>query len=171
MNILIYKFRTFHEYKAIQVHQDLRFEVWKPRFNDWLPKGYPKKYILFTFFYFCGIFKNKSYYIVSGYKDKKKACSLMIVPKFFKWSFMKQNDVQMIYVITHKEFRGLGLATDLLQFSIDYLKRNHFQNDLWYVTDEGNLASQNLATKSGFEFYAQGQKKKLLLTETLIFKK
>jgi RimJ/RimL family protein N-acetyltransferase len=171
MNILIYKYHSRDVYKRLQVHQDLQFEVWKPRWNDWFPKGYPKKYILFTFFYFCGIFKNKSYHVVSGYKDKKKACSLMIVPKFFKWSFMQKNDVQLIYVKTYKEFRGLGLATDMLQFSMNYLDSIHFQNDMWYVTDEGNLASQKLATKNGFELYSQGQKKNLFLTETLIFKK
>lgn len=84
---------------------------------------------------------------------------------------MQKNDVQLIYVKTYKEFRGLGLATDMLQFSMNYLDSIHFQNDMWYVTDEGNLASQKLATKNGFELYSQGQKKNLFLTETLIFKK
>jgi ribosomal protein S18 acetylase RimI-like enzyme len=170
MNILIYKFRSYQGDRTQQAHEDLHFEVWQPRWNNWLPRDYPKKYMLFTFFYFCGIFKNNSYYVVSCYKNKKKACSLMIVPKFFKWTFMKKDDVQFIYVKTNKDFRGLGLASNMLLFSLDFLKKKKFQYDMWYVTDQENLASQKLATKNGFEFVSLGLKKKVLLIETLIFK-
>lgn len=130
---------------------DIDFKIWKPSIFNPIPLGLPKKYLLYYFFYLFQIFKNKNYYAILGYKNNVIACSLLIVPSYFKWPFMQKNDVQLIYVKTYSNFRGNGYAKKMVFYSLNFLKTKSEINDIWYVTDSNNLASQALAKGTFFK--------------------
>lgn len=150
--------------------EEMKFEIWKPSLFSIFPEGYPKKYVLFSLFKLFRVFGNSNYAVVVGYIEGNKACSLMIVPKYYKWSFMNKNDVQLIYVITEKNYQGKGLATKMLDFAKSWLVQGSFSGDIWYVTDTSNLASQRLAEKSGFRLVGKGEKVKGFFLQKLIMK-
>lgn len=150
--------------------EEIAFTVWRPSLFSLFPKGYPKIYALFSLFKFFGFFVNENYAIITGIKNGKKICSLMIVPKYFKWPFMGNKDVQFMYVITKSEFRGQGMASKMITFAKAWLKENSFSGEIWYVTDTKNLASQRLAEKSGFRQIGKGQKVKRCFHQKLIMK-
>ena len=117
MNILIYK---FDNQVALEANSEIEFKIWKPRFPNLTPKGYPKKYVLFSVMHLLHIFSNRYFSMVQGFKNGQKVCSLMVVPKYFKWTFMDKNDVQLIYVKTNKELRGKGFGLKMVQFTLKY---------------------------------------------------
>lgn len=148
MEYLIYK--SYYKNK-IANESDLKFKIWKPSIFNLVPTGLPNKYIIYNLFRFFSIFKNSNYCAVLGYKDDKIVCSLLVVPSYFKWPFMKKNDVQLIYVKTYPEFRGQGYAKKMVLFTLNYLRDNKKIDDVWYVTDTNNVASQALAQNTFFK--------------------
>lgn len=164
MKTLIYKLDLK---EVVNEGGDLEFSIWKPSLFSIFPPKLPKKYGLYAIFLWVGVFKNKNFYKVSGFKDKELACSLLITPAYFKWPFMKKNDVQFIYVITKKEFRGQGLAKKLMNYSVKFLAKETSASDIWWVTDETNIASQKTALNYGFQFTGFGEKRKKFGIESL----
>lgn len=127
-----------------------KFQRWSPSMTSLVPKGKPKKYLMFSLFSFLRIFKNKhygSYYLMDS---KNHASSLMVIPAYFRWPFMQSNSVQFTYVITANEYRGQGLAWQGIYQAYRVLKEEGVTN-FWYVTDSENSSSQRLAAKMGFK--------------------
>jgi len=156
MEYLIYK--SYYQNLPPPGAENLKFKVWKPSFWNPVPKGLPNKYIIYYLFYFFRLFNNSHYVAILGYDNDKIACSLLVVPKYFKWPFMKLNDVQLIYVKTYPEFRGKGYAKKMLLYALEYLKSINLQGDVWYVTDSDNKASQALAKSVDFNQVYYGKR-------------
>ncbi|MDZ7634134.1 MAG: GNAT family N-acetyltransferase [Bacteroidales bacterium] len=117
------------------------------------PPGKSRKYFVFWLFHLFRIFRNRDYSASLMYKEGKLMASLLVVPGYFKWPFMKKDDLQFAYVMTNHEFRGKGIGEMMLRRAVERFSR--WQTGiLWYVTDTGNPASIRLCTKVGFEFFA-----------------
>lgn len=139
-----------------------KIEHWKPGlFSGFRMKRFPFKYNLFWFFHFLGIFSNSKYAAISIRNGQDIVAALLIVPTFYKWQFMKKHDVQLTYVVTHKEYRGKGMGKYLLSYANEMLRKAP-KGDVWYVTDSSNIASQRLAASSGFILEGIGIKKRYL---------
>ncbi len=129
------------------------FVIWKPSFTSLKPPEKSFKYIFYSLFHFLGIFSSKNYSAVIVYKDKRLVASLLLVPKYYRWSFMKSQDIQIAYVLTKPEYRGKGLALKMIKFGAQKLEDN--VDKYWYVTDSKNLSSIKLAKKAGFIEYKE----------------
>lgn len=106
---------------------------------------------MFWLFHFLHIFRSRNYSAILLFDEGKLIASLLVVPGYFKWPFMKKDDLQFTYVMTSPEFRGKGIGELLLRTAVDRFRMvNRF---LWYVTDTGNPASIRLCTKVGFELF------------------
>lgn len=151
------KNKGLEKLKCIGDKQSLIFKIWKPTFVNYLPFGYGKKYILFWFFHYLKIFKNSNYHTIFLFKGDELVGSLLVVPKYFKWPFMKDNDIQITYLKIKNRYRGLGYGEELMNFTLEFLKNLDY-GVLWYVTDSNNLPSQKLASKLGFEFFGKGKR-------------
>jgi ribosomal protein S18 acetylase RimI-like enzyme len=161
MDILIYRHEKSYDNEIVN-DESIVFKVWQPTFFNLIHSYYPKKYILFSLFHVFHLFSNSHFYIVEGLVSGQNACSLMIVPKFYRWLFMKDNDVQFAYVITKGVYKNRGLGSKLISFSIDFLNNKNFSGNIWYVTDSDNKPSQRLAEKFGFELKGKGSRKETL---------
>ena len=73
---------------------------------------------------------------------------MLIVPTYFQWPFMADNDVQMTYVMTTYDARKQGWGEYLLRQGMQLFCREG--RSVWYVTDTNNVASRKLAEKVGF---------------------
>lgn len=131
---------------------------WKPKlFGGFRVKRFPFKYNIFWFYQFLGVFKNKNYSSILLYDGETVVSALLIIPAYYRWTFMKKNDVQLTYVITHPNYRGQGLAKTIIQKSFDYLRTKNIE-DVWYVTSSSNTPSMKLCEIMGFEFVGNGEK-------------
>jgi ribosomal protein S18 acetylase RimI-like enzyme len=142
--------------------QDSRFRyvLWQPSFRDFVPPGKNRKYFFYWLFHYLGIFRNRDYQAVLVYEGTKLVSSLLIVPAHYKWPFMGNNDVQLTYVLTLSEYRGMGLAEKAIRFAIR--KAGAKGRFFWYVTNVDNHTSIRLCKRVGFEFYSDAQRQGLL---------
>lgn len=154
MDYLVYKYKKGNP--AEYVNKNVVFKIWTPSLLSFIPKGLPSKYILYWFFHYLHVFRNKNYKAILGYVDNVLVCSLLVVPNYFKWPFMNTNDVQLTYVKTYKDQRGKGYAKKMLNFTLSLFKKS--DSNIWYVTDSDNVASQALAKSVGFEFTFFGER-------------
>jgi ribosomal protein S18 acetylase RimI-like enzyme len=134
------------------------FQRWFPAIKDIIPPEKSKKYAVYSLFHLLGIFKNKKYR--SYYSSVKNVlfCSFLVVPAYYRWSFMPKKSVQFTYVITHEEYRGKGIAWQGIYTAFIDLQ-NEGIDSFWYVTDSENLASQRLAEKMGFKLVSTAKKR------------
>jgi GNAT superfamily N-acetyltransferase len=163
VKILIYQYDSSTGQVAEQsdhAKTNYRLVLWRPTLTDWIPPGKGKKYIIYTLFHLLGVFKNKDYASMLVFHGNTLISSLLIVPAYYKWPFMKKNDLQFTYVITHKSYRGQGLAEQAISYAVQRLKAAN--RVFWYVTDETNIPSIRLCEKIGFKFFEYGKNTGLL---------
>lgn len=171
LEYLIFKYRNENIDAVLPV--GLQFQIERPSLLNSKPKWLSEKYRIYYLFYLLGIFKNKHYYYVSGWVKGELSCFLIVVPKYYRWPFMGDSDVQLMYVVTKDRFKGKGFGTALLQFTINFLKSKNI-NSIWYVTDTDNIASQKLAAKVGFTLFSKAKRSYLFnikFLKTLVIKK
>jgi len=134
-----------------------KLNIWQPGLLKIIPpyKGY--KYIAYWLFYMIGIFKNKHYCAYFLYDKNEVVSSCLVIPSYYKWTFMKSKDVQFTYVMTNNDYKGQGMASKLLNKVLADLspKVNTFR----YVTDSENPASVRVAQKMGFEYCGTAERK------------
>jgi RimJ/RimL family protein N-acetyltransferase len=165
-NILIYKLNKKKFQKDLE-KPIFEVKVWRPSFIQWIPPRYPQKYVIYWFFHYFRFFQNRAYNATLFYDRGKVVAALMIVPTYLKWKFMKKGDVQLTYVLTEAEYRGKGIGKKLVNTAIQKIFSENSQRDIWYVTDEKNIASIKLCTRVGFELQGIGHKRNGLLTTQL----
>ncbi len=137
-----------------------RMEIWRPSYRSIIPHGKSMKYVLYWFFYFLGIFRNRDYAAVFLYDRDQIISSLLVVPTYYKWPFMQPNDLQFAYVMTRNDYRGKGLAETTLRMALGHFSKAG--RDFWYVTDTGNNASMALCAKIGFSRVGYAKRSYLL---------
>jgi len=126
-------------------------EIWRPSLFNVLPPGFPKKYLMFYFAHHLHIFRNRKYSVIYVYDKNNNALvsSTLLIPKYFKWPFMKNGDLQYSYSITKPEYRGRGVNTFVKQYA-----RVLYDNDtnFWGLVDPENISSIKVLEKSGLHF-------------------
>jgi hypothetical protein len=102
---------------------------------------------LFWYIFTFGSFK------VLSLKDRDKLVHFTyIIPKVFRFPFMKKGDIQIGPCLTTANYRKKGIYGFVLQYIIaEYATEGR---SLWIYTAEHNRASQSVIEKVGFQFYS-----------------
>lgn len=160
MSTLVYKYN--YEDSETLINEGFKYNliIWRPSLSNFIPPQKSKKYLIYWLFHYLRIFRNRSYAAILIYDNKSLIASMLIVPAHFKWPFMAKNDLQFTYVLTYPQYRGKGVGEMLLRYGIQtFGSCNH---DLWYITNTENLASINLCTKVGFDFFSNALRKGIM---------
>jgi len=91
--------------------------------------------------------KYKIVYIMHG---NKIAHYSYIIPKNFRFPFMKKGDLQIGPCYTYPSYRGKGLYADALKYIFSIFSDE--DRVFWIYTAQNNEASRHVIEKSGFEF-------------------
>ena len=152
-------------FKAIE-SENLEIKKWTPSLFSLIPPNSGISYVIFWIAHYLRIFKNRFYCAYQIMEDNQVISSLVCVPSTFIWHFMKGNDLQIKKVYTHPNFRGKGLALNLIDTVIKecYMKNRVF----WYMTHDQNHASLRVIKKADFKFkgYYYKKKRKFLVIKT-----
>lgn len=122
--------------------------VWQPSITRVIPPGLDLKYSLWWAFHHARVFRNRDYAVLligEGDIVVHRSC---IVPAYYRWPFMKDNDCQISNTWTHPDYRGRGLATIGLMRAVAACQRPG--RSFWYVSREANLSSVSVCTRAGF---------------------
>jgi len=134
-----------------KIDSSYKFKIWTPSLLNFLPPNKSFKYIIYWLFHYTRIFKNRNYSAIIVYKDKNLIASLLMVPKYYKWKYMKNNDIQFTYVLTEADYRGKKIAPLMINFGFNALRDK--VDNFWYVTDNSNVSSMKVAEKLNFNVY------------------
>jgi len=147
---IIYKFeKDIDTINNEALPENYNIKWWRPSCIRFIPPGKSKKYFMYWLFHYFRIFKSRDYAAFLLYDNQTLITSFLIVPAYFKWPFMNNNDLQFTYVMTHKSYRGQGLAAKALRYALEKFYRP--ERSFWYVTDNENKASMRLAEKLEFK--------------------
>ncbi|RZJ76715.1 MAG: hypothetical protein EOO45_01305 [Flavobacterium sp.] len=140
--------------------QDYDIKVWRPSLFRILPPGFPRKYLLFYLAHHLHIFKNRYYSVIYVYDNKNGALvsSTLLIPKYFKWPFMNDGDLQYSYSITKPHYRGKGVNTFVKQYA--RVLYNERTTNFWGLVDPENISSIKVLEKSGLHFYRTAKRVK-----------
>lgn len=156
---LIFRLQKDRSIKVVGIKKYTIY-FWTPGLFRIKPKDKGVKYIVYWIFHYLRVFKNRQYCYISVFNENEKIASAFAVPAYYKWPFMKKDDVQFTYVMTDKKYRGKGIAGKLLNEAICQLRDS--VKDFWYVTNSNNIPSIRLAEKTGFSLYSEGKRSGIL---------
>jgi len=144
-------------YNDIVLSNDFKVVVWSPSFFKMPIKGIERMpIIVWLLFHYFFIFKNKKLKLIYITNNGDMVSRLLVTPGYFRFPFMKKTDLQLGDVWTDHRFRGKGLASYLISFSMNLVDDNRVS--VFYVVDCKNKDSIRLAEKNGFELQAAGNK-------------
>ncbi|MGB1003043.1 MAG: GNAT family N-acetyltransferase [Salibacteraceae bacterium] len=154
--IFIYKWTNKDKLSLdIDKDQSNQMDFWEPKLPFTKPSTLPRKYYAWWFMKLLGFFGSNLLGVLTFKKNDQVIHYFSVIPHYYKWPFMQRNDIQITYVITPKKHRGKGYAAQCIS---KFLNQFNQSGDVWYVTDEENIASQKLAEKIGFKFEGYGVK-------------
>lgn len=124
-----------------------QLERWRPTLasprNSWVST----RYLAWSAALWTGVFRNRDYWIYSQMSDQDVAHYSCVVPTWFRWPFMRNEDLQVSNTWTAPEHRGRGLARSCLAQIVTDLGRGR---SIWYVTRPENIASVRVCEAVGF---------------------
>jgi RimJ/RimL family protein N-acetyltransferase len=156
MNHNIFFYCVDNNDKRNILSSNYNFFLYHPSFFD-RPKGLSiTKFLLWNLFRLAGIFKSNFFSINLLYLDGKLVHHTYVFPKFFRFPFMNDLDIQLGDIWTDSNFSKRGIAFE----SVSSLISMHPEKKIWYLCEVSNLASVQLASKCGFTLVGKGYKMK-----------
>ncbi len=133
------------------------WQLWVPTWARPLPPGQwsPAFWVWFLFDRL-GVFRSGGYSVFVVRRGRRTIHRSCVFPRFFRFPFMGEEDLQVGDVWTDPSARGEGLATAALGEICQRLGRAG--RSLWYLVEEGNASSIRVAERVGFEWIGVGKK-------------
>jgi len=127
-------------------------EIWRPALLSITPPTLTWRFVAWWLFHYIGVMSSHKYCVLlirSGGRVVHRSC---LVPKYYRWPFMDDDDLQISSTWTHPDHRCRGLA----KFAVQYFVREHGASarDLWYIAKPENAASIAVCRSCHFEFAA-----------------
>jgi GNAT superfamily N-acetyltransferase len=135
-------------YSPRQLPSGYSIEIWRPGWRRILPPTLGVKFGLWWMLHLCGIFRNRDYAVLIVRRNGRPVHRTCLVPKYFRWPFMNDRDLQVSSTWTDPDHRCLGIATYTLEHAV-----SEWANEgrtLWYVTHADNAPSLAVCRGVGF---------------------
>lgn len=145
---------------APKLTRDYECEIWTPTWRrikpadlTWFP------FTVWWIFHWLHIFKTRRYAVLLIRKKGLLVHHSCIFPKYLRFPFMSQADLQIGNVWTIENERGKGIAA----YALNRIINGYAQNTrIWYLTESSSESSIRVAKKSGFRLFATGKRNKRL---------
>ena len=147
----IYWFYKNEKINLVEIDDKFRFNFFKPTLlNLKLHNG---NSLVYLFWYIFSLGRYRVFYIID---DKTKAIAhySILIPKIFKYSFMKKDDWQIVNVFTFSVYR----RQKLYQFALAKILSELKGSNIWIGTRNDNISSINGIEKAGFKKAANVRK-------------
>ena len=140
------KILFFYNSSDLRINSKNKIELvfWSPSLFEIKPILFPfMPFFIWYMFHFLGIFASNKYsiaYIKNKNKNKNKILhKTLIFPKFYRFPFMKKQDLQLGDILTEKSFRGKGVASKVINSILIKYKTKNF----WFLCNENNISSSS----------------------------
>ena len=141
------------------LHEGYTCYLWKPSLLEVVPNGLSMfPFLVWWIMHYLNIFSNKCYGLYLVYNNDKLIHRSVITPRYFRFPFMGEEDLQIGDTWTKTEYRGRGLASFAINSIITSYKKTG--RIFWYVVQENNHPSIKAIETSGFIKYGVGTRQK-----------
>ncbi|MGD0499861.1 MAG: GNAT family N-acetyltransferase [Bryobacteraceae bacterium] len=123
-------------------------EFWKPTLARPIVHGYFAPSLMGSLFHWFRIFRNREYSILVIRHNGRLVHRSCLIPKFFRWPFMSDGDVQVGSTWTDPDYQCRGLATFGLQQLVALCGANG--RTVWYTAEDSNAAAIAVCMKCAF---------------------
>lgn len=138
---------------------DFQGQFWSPSLARFIPKGQPLyPFGVWWLFHTSGIFSNSFYTVYLIFSVSEVVHRSVVFPRFFRFPFMGNEDLQIGDTWTAHNFRRQGLATAAIEAIVD--KFSEHKRKIWYITKTDNTAAIRVIEKLGFRLVAEGTRQK-----------
>lgn len=140
----MYWFYQRDRLKLIEIDDKFKYFFFNPTiFNLKLHKG---SVILYFFWYIFSLGRYRILYIVDENSNTIAHYS-HVLPKIFKYSFMKKQEFQIANCYTDPKFRG----ERLFSFALSFIGESFSEHVIWVGTRDNNNASIKSIERAGFK--------------------
>lgn len=163
MNYLFYENTGIIRESVANLFNDSSYSIsfWKPSLKKIFPWGLSEKRFAFWWLmHQFRFFTNRDYSVLLIHKDNDLIHRSCIFPRYFRYPFMKENDLQIGDTFTDPKYRGKGIATYAILTIIEYFKMN--DRKFWYIVEENNKSSIRVIEKAGFKKIGSGIRTSML---------
>jgi RimJ/RimL family protein N-acetyltransferase len=136
------------------------FEVWIPISWRLTPAGFPPyPFAIWSAFHHLRVFRSREYRIVYLREGGRVVHRTVVFPSFFRFPFMRRDDLQFGDIWTADEKRGQGIASSAIAFALSQMRGSG--RVVWYITEESNESSARVARNCGFIEWGRGTKRRV----------
>ena len=134
------------------------YQLWKPSFFRLMPSGLTSfTFLVWWLFHRTHLFVNQEYGVILLRDNAGEiAHRSTVTPKYFRFPFMGNDDLQIGDVWTPERYRGKGLAFLALKEVLEAYASQ--KTKIWYLVEDTNIASIKLAEKLGFVLFGYGER-------------
>lgn len=157
VNYLFYENIGITHNSGVNFLNDSSYSIsfWKPSLNKIFPSGLSeRRFVFWWLMHQSRFFPNRDYSVFLIHQDNKLIHRSCIFPRYFRYPFMKDNDLQIGDTFTDQRYRGKGIATYAILRIVEYLKMNN--RKFWYIVEEANKSSIRVIEKAGFKKRGSG---------------
>jgi len=130
--------------------------IWRPSLTSIVPPGAPRSYAIWSLFHFIGVFSNPDYAVCLVSEAGTLAHRCGVFPRYFRFPFMGDDDLQLGDLWTRPDCRGQGLAPRAVRAVLTELAKP--SRNFWYVVEKENAASIRVVEKMGFTLEGEGSR-------------
>jgi RimJ/RimL family protein N-acetyltransferase len=132
--------------------------LWRPTFRNVAPAGASgPAFVAWWAMALARLFPNGDYGQLVYYDGDTLVHRSGIFPRYLRFPFMGDDDLQIGYTWTHEAYRGRGLATAAIRQAVTLMARPG--RSFWYIVDAGNTPSIRAVQKVGFSLVSVGERK------------
>ena len=143
------------------VNERYKFETFKPSLLHITPKDMNIKFVFVVYWILYLIIwkqQGKCYEHYLVYDEERLIHYSVVLPEFYRYPFMENNDIQIGPYWTSEQHRGQGICPFVI---LKILNRYMFRKKYAYIIiRENNIASQRSVGKCGLDFYGYGVRTK-----------
>jgi len=162
LNYVFYESAEIKTNASIEQINNLTYSVylWCPGLINIFPPGLTEiKFLVWWILHHLRIFSNRDYCVLMILdKDKTLIHRSCVFPRYFRFPFMRENDLQIGDTYTDGKCRGRGLATYAILKILESLQMDN--RKFWYIVEENNESSIRVIEKVGFNKIGCGERGK-----------
>ncbi len=135
-------------FAPIALPEGMDLKLWTPTLHQPFVPTLGKYGMVLSAYHFLGVFSSRYYGALLFFHEARPVHRSVVIPRYYRYSFMGENDLQIGATWTDPRYRGAGLATVALQTLVTAHWRPN--RTLWYFVAEENKPSITVATRAGF---------------------
>lgn len=149
LNCIVYRQHGKNARARMSLPAGYAFSSWRPGLLRVVPPGLPWiPFAVWWLMHVLGIYSNRGYGVVMIHYRGALVHRSVVTPRYFRFPFMGEVDLQIGDTWTSQAHRGKGLAGFAIQAILD--SDPSPDRVYWYICEKANIPSRRVVEKLGF---------------------